>query len=102
MQIPSVNLAASLSGLSGKPAPDSAHPAADSPSTQQAHVEQTGESNPDRDAQGQGDGLGRRGPSKPLKKEEKPQAAPAAGLADSGATSPHLPDEPPSLLDIIG
>lgn len=101
MQIPSVNLAASLAGITGKPTSDS-KPAAEANSiTSQPHVEQSGESNPDRDAQGQGDGMGSRRSNNPSTPEGGSETN-SQDQRNSDASAPLLPDDPPSQLDLLG
>jgi hypothetical protein len=102
MQIPGVNLVSSLAGLAGKPASDSASPSETSPTTKPAQVEQTAENNPDRDAQGQGDGLARRNLKKRASHEQVSADRLDAANDGSNAAAPNLPDEPPGALDIIG
>lgn len=66
-------------------------------STSEAHVEQSGGSNSDRDAQGQGDGMP--GHSDP-NQDENDIASPPETREHNAA--PQLPGEPPSQLDIVG
>lgn len=98
MQIPASAITASISAItSGKAERPSA---TEAPTTQAPHVEGSEQSNPDRDAQGQGDGMGPRGHAKHRK-----EAAPvvnATAPQDAILPAPTLPDEPPSQLDMLG
>jgi hypothetical protein len=100
MQIPPTSLAASLAAISAQTAIDKDVKTDATSSAQQIHVEQSGESNPDRDAQGQGDGL----PSRKNKREEMLQSTspPSESNHQDHAAAPNLPGEPPSQLDLLG
>ena len=104
MQIPPSSPAAQAASiLSQSTAKDraSATGAADAaaPQSLTAQLEKSGESDPDRDAQGQGDGF-------PSHKRPTEDQNDVVAASDSGAASddslPLLPDEPPSQLDIVG
>lgn len=60
------------------------------------HVDKSGQANADRDAQGQGDGLGDRHHKKPPEPDELDEST----LQQRPA--PNLPGEPPSQLDVLG
>lgn len=65
------------------------------PAASETHVEQAGTSNPDRDAQGQGDGLpgdAERTAPQQTEPQQQPDSAPAS----------LLPGEEPGQLDITG
>lgn len=100
MQIPHTSLAASVAAITGKNSSDKETKAESPRSNQQIHVEQTGESNADRDAQGQGDGL----PGRNKKREEQTQgtALPSNHSSQNDSTAPVLPGDPPSQLDLLG
>lgn len=102
MQIPSINLAASLAGLTGKPSSESSASVESASNQLQSQVEQSSESNPDRDAQGQGDGLNRpsAGKQPPTTNQLSTSADPCE--ADACKSAPILPDDPPSQLDLLG
>ena len=73
-------------------------PASTAATATNSTVEKSAQSNSDRDAQGQGDGLADRGSNsqeaeaKEPANETKPQYRPA----------PNLPGQPPSRLDVMG
>lgn len=97
MQIPGTHLAASLAGINAKPTNDKTNPAESAPVNGQAPVEQSSESNPDRDAQGQGDGLARRQSNQPHSQQASDDTNPSVHHP-----APNLPDEPPCQLDLLG
>ena len=99
MQIPPTSAAASAAGVvsqstsKDKSSPGSAENAV---TAQQAQVEKTEEANPDRDAQGQGDGMGNRGSAQTKVAEDlEPEK-------ELDRPAPVLPGEPPSQLDLLG
>ena len=103
MQIPPTSSAAQAASiLSQATAKDRASSGASTaPASSQAatemQVEQSGTANPDRDAQGQGDGLGNR-PRSQITDEND-----VAAEATSNDTPPAVDfGEPPSQLDIVG
>ncbi len=77
---------------------------ANSPATtSDVHVEQSGSSNSDRDAQGQGDGLP--GETQEENQESGQEGNPSdTGMSDANPAAPAavLPGEEPGELDIIG
>ncbi len=97
MHIPQINLAASMAGVTAKPVVDKQSEIAGVELHDQAHVEQSSDSNPDRDAQGQGDGIGDRRRSRSPKGN-----LPSQSESNSPRPAPNLPDEPPSELDLVG
>ena len=97
MQIPASAITASISAITTGKAERTA--ATEAPTTQAPHVEGSEQSNPDRDAQGQGDGMGPRSHAK-HRKEDSPIAD--AAPQDAMLPAPTLPDEPPSQLDMLG
>lgn len=97
MQIPASAITASISAITTGKAERTA--ATEAPTTQAPHVEGSEQSNPDRDAQGQGDGMGPRSHAK-HRKEDSTIAEAAA--QDAMLPAPTLPDEPPSQLDMLG
>lgn len=97
MQIPASALAASITSVStGK----AERVSAETPVAAQAHVESSEQSNADRDAQGQGDGIGPRGKAKHVK--DAGTVAPTSVEESFSTPAPTLPDEPPSQLDMMG
>jgi hypothetical protein len=98
MQIPSSSIAASVSSINSRTAEraGTAEPAVLTTATQ---LEKSSESSPDRDAQGQGDGMGPRGQRKKSPDDETttPDSSPQSAIP-----APNLPDEPPSQLDLLG
>lgn len=98
MQIPTTSLASSVAGATSKAAQETTHPDTQNSVGFAPQVEKSEQSNSDRDAQGQGDGLtGRRArPQKPTAVASSPEATP------SMAPAPLLPDEPPSQIDLLG
>jgi hypothetical protein len=98
MQIPASAITASISAITTGKAERTA--ATEAPTTQAPHVEGSEQSNPDRDAQGQGDGMGPRGNGK-HRKDALPTSEVAA-TQDLSLPAPTLPDEPPSQLDMLG
>lgn len=99
MQIPPFSAAAQAAGVTSQSTSkdkassgtDATPPTVATPTDVQ--VEQSGSSSPDRDAQGQGDGLARGGKRKPAEEEtEAPETTPSA----------LLPGEEPGQLDITG
>jgi hypothetical protein len=103
MQIPSTSIAASIAGLAAKPSQGKDTHETAASALSQPVVEQSGESNPDRDAQGQGDGIpARRDRLVAKKKEEHPTDAPPNEHDQNLSGSPALPGEPPSQLDLLG
>lgn len=99
MQIPHSSLAANVAAITSRNVGDKEAKPDPSNVAQQSHVEQSGESNADRDAQGQGDGL----PGRRHKKNQQPQEdTQPSHPSDMNAAAPRLPDEPPSQLDLLG
>lgn len=98
MQIPASAITASISAITTGKAERTA--ATEAPTAQAPHVEGSEQSNPDRDAQGQGDGMGPRSHAK-HRKEDSPIAEVNAHQ-DAMLPAPTLPDEPPSQLDMLG
>ncbi len=98
MQIPASAITASISAITTGKAERTA--ATEAPTAQAPHVEGSEQSNPDRDAQGQGDGMGPRGNAK-HRKVDSP-VADATSPQDAMLPAPTLPDEPPSQLDMLG
>ena len=101
MQIPPASSAAQAASIlaqsTSKDKSSGAAAPANSPQSTAAHVEKSGSTDPDRDAQGQGDGLpgddqGRRPPNKSSE----------AATAEQRPKTGELPGEPPSQLDIVG
>ncbi|GIW97385.1 MAG: hypothetical protein KatS3mg111_0718 [Pirellulaceae bacterium] len=104
MQIPPASSAAATGGIvsqSGtkQATKGDAEPHSPSPSHSSAaeNVEHAEASHADRDAQGQGDGLGER---RRDGKDETPDANPQGQTEANRA--PDLPGQPPSQLDILG
>lgn len=101
MQIPASAIAAGISSISTGKADRAS--TTEAPAATPAHVEGSEQSNPDRDAQGQGDGLGPRGRAKHTKSAHSAsETAESAALNPSASLAPTLPDEPPSQLDLMG
>lgn len=100
MQIPLANSAANAASIASQATAKnnnvaSADTAAASPALP-TDVGKSEESNKDRDAQGQGDGLGDRGKHKQTAQEMVVEA-------DTNAnTAPQLPGEAPHRLDVLG
>jgi hypothetical protein len=89
------------------PAEGAHSPAANARSEMQAAVEKSNSASPDRDAQGQGDGLPHdHHPRVVDELELQSQSLESQSLEsqslESSPASPRLPDEPPSQLDIVG
>lgn len=99
MQIPSSAIAASISGMNAGKSDRTV--AAEAPVVAAPHVESSEQGNADRDAQGQGDGIG---PRTENKKRKSPGPAEHSKVDPSTDVmpAPTLPDEPPSQLDLIG
>ncbi len=98
MQIPSTNLAASVSNIGAGSRVDKTATTTESPTASAPHVESSNESNSDRDAQGQGDGLGHR----PGNHAGQDKNGHSESIDAASRPAPTLPDEPPSLLDLMG
>ncbi len=103
MQIPATSSAAQAAGIvaqsnSKDVAADGKAASANVQAAFNATVEKTGSANPDRDAQGQGDGFV--GHSRKEVRDEI-EIETEGALPDS-VDIPHLSVEPPSQLDIIG
>jgi hypothetical protein len=96
MQIPSSAIAASVTSITASKA-ERAQTTETASSNTQLHVESSNQSNPDRDAQGQGDGMG---PRHPGKRQSDAEFHDDPVPVDTAA--PTLPDEPSSLLDLLG
>lgn len=99
MQIPPTSAAVLAAGIVSQAShKERSAVAADAPVPTVAQVEQSGTSDPDRDAQGQGDGLHREGSAPPgedqLDLSDQPRSGAVAG-------SVHRPAEPPSQLDVL-
>jgi hypothetical protein len=94
MQLSPLSVASSVGSTSVVNKADTHSPAL---AGNQASVERSGESSPDRDAQGQADGLAHRG--QPARKPAVPSPSKADAVLQP---APTLPDEPPSQLDLIG
>lgn len=97
MQIPSSAIAATVSTISSPVKSERAN-AAEAVNTP-IQVERSGESSADRDAQGQGDGMG---PRDTKKKTADAIGNPPPNNAVLDVPAPTLPDEPPSQLDMVG
>ncbi len=101
MQVSPLNSAAGAAGIvsqSGAKDPGKPLQAGGPSSTAQPvgeHVEQAESANRDRDAQGQGDGLGDRG-------RRQPADDPQAESTPLDRPAPSLPGEEPGELDILG
>jgi len=103
MFVPATSSASQVASLAAQAASkdsqaEAAHsPAAAARSDMQAAVEKSSAASPDRDAQGQGDGLPH---------DHQPRVVDELELESQSAqaptTSPQLPHEPPSQLDIVG
>lgn len=98
MQIPSSAVAASVSTIASNTKAERSV-AAEVANNAPLHVEKSGESAADRDAQGQGDGLS---PRDHRKSFSSPQTSSETSLPVDSQPAPTLPDEPPSQLDLIG
>ncbi len=103
MQIPATSSAAQAASIVAQAA--SKDVSADSKATNasaqplsSATVEKSGSANPDRDAQGQGDGL----PNDATKSNRDEIDIDALSDTAISTDLPNLPAEPPSQLDIIG
>lgn len=97
MQIPASAITASISAITTGKAERTA--ATEAPTAQAPHVEGSEQSNPDRDAQGQGDGMG---PRNNAKHRKDPLPTSEVVAQDLSLPAPTLPDEPPSQLDMLG
>ncbi|RMF41028.1 MAG: hypothetical protein D6753_10450 [Planctomycetota bacterium] len=101
MQIPPLIAAAGAGGVvsqSGAKDPGKSLAGGEAPNANPSageHVEQAESANRDRDAQGQGDGLGERG-----ERQHQPESSPDSGPPQRPA--PPLPGEEPGELDILG
>jgi hypothetical protein len=103
MQIPGVSSAAQAASIvaqatSKDKASENQTANTSHPSAADSTVERSGEANPDRDAQGQGDGL----PGESSHPTDEMELESADDSPQPTKTAPSLPDEPPSQLDIIG
>lgn len=98
MQIPTTSLASSVAGVTSKATQEKSQLDAQDSVGFDAQVEKSEQSNSDRDAQGQGDGLtGRR-----TRPQKPPAVVPSPDAILSTTPAPLLPDEPPSQIDLLG
>lgn len=103
MQIPATSSASQAASIAAQAAAkdvsgDGKAAQANAQAAFNATVEKSGAANPDRDAQGQGDGLPNDA-DKSKRDEIDIQTDPDGPVVSD---VPHLPAEPPSQLDIIG
>ncbi len=98
MQIPPISTAAQAAGGTvAQASKDHPTAVADAPTAAVSTVEQSGNSDPDRDAQGQGDGMQRHD----AKRQAADDVLELGEVAETSHTAGHLPDEPPGELDLL-